>query len=407
MVAPGALWAYWALAQEHAGLIVLALLGAELLLRAGARSSYAKYISLRFVFQITSIYACFLFWGYLQEKITSSNYVVAATTPSSPTRLARWSFPCALNLCMAWAGAVTAWFILLVGQKEKPVNSIQKFWKAALTCAAASPIGYASLQYINYPMMVLTKTMKPVPVLLVGLIGYGNRYPWYQYVTVICLSGGLALYTFASDKGGSGSSGGGGSAKGHAQKSSNAESLAMVTLSLGIPGVLRLTLEILKTVWGIILVCVNLTLDGYTNNEQDKIFSDDKISGLQMMKYTNIWQVLFIGLYLAAGWVLLPDGGELGQGLSMFMSCPEVQKDICLFCLCASLGQILVFQIMEQHGSLVWITISITRKLFTILVSVIAFQHPLNLYQCIGIAFVFAGIALELVMKNKKAATGK
>jgi len=381
------------LAREHGPKALLALLAAFAVQRLfGSRLGF---ISPRFVFQIISIYGCFLCWGYLQEKITSTNY----DNGGNNTR--KWTFPCTLNLCMAGSGAATASLILAV-QGETPVKSFRAFWKAALTCAAASPIGYASLQYINYPMMVLTKTMKPVPVLLVGVVGYGNRYPWYQYVTVMCLSGGLALYTFASDKGGGGGGGGGGKGKG--SNDGGAALISMVTLSIGVPGVLRLTLEIVKTVWGIILVCVNLTLDGYTNNEQDKIFESDKISGLQMMKYTNIWQVFFIGLYLAIGWAAASTSGggsELGEAYSFFKSSPEIQKDIGLFCLCASLGQILVFQIMQEHGSLVWITISITRKLFTILVSVIAFQHPLNLYQCIGIVLVFAGIALELAMKNK------
>lgn len=373
--------------------------------------SFFHFISIRFVLQLVSIYSCFLCWGYLQEKITSTPYQLKTSVddaniqtagwrgvPPPPSASAKWTFSCALNLCMAASGALTASIILWWQGETPPIKSFRKFWYAACTCAAASPIGYASLQYINYPMMVLTKTMKPVPVLLVGFIGYGKRYDWYQYVTVMCLSGGLALYSFASD-----------GKKGSDIKNSLTKDIpgnSTVTMSIGIPGVITITLEVLKIVWGIILVCVNLTLDGYTNNEQDKIFAEDKTSGLQMMKYTNIWQVMFIALYLTGDWLYFISSGnsEFHQALQMLISCPEIQRDIVLFCLCASLGQILVFQIMEEHGSLVWITISITRKLFTILVSVIAFQHALNLYQCVGIGLVFAGIALEIIQKNKGSA---
>lgn len=371
---------------------------------------YLKYVSGRFVLQIILIYSAFLCWGYLQEKITSTSYALGSPSIETVEKSSgwlfsssgsvksieiphsKWTFSCSLNLCMAFAGALTA-SILEFFSKDKPAVPFVKFWKAAITCAAASPIGYSSLQYINYPMMVLTKTMKPVPVLLVGIIGYGRIYPWYQYVAVLCLSGGLALYTFASDKGGSGQG-----------KGTIEEISTMVTLSLAIPGVMTLTLELLKSIWGIVLVCVNLTLDGYTNNEQDMIFSEYKIRGLQMMKYTNIWQVIFISLYLVAGWVYYGVSSELSQSLSFIQASPQAQQDIGMFCLCASVGQILVFQIMEEHGSLVWITISITRKLFTILVSVLAFGHSLNVYQCIGISLVFSGIALELAMKSKPKA---
>jgi solute carrier family 35 (UDP-galactose transporter), member B1 len=337
---------------------------------------------LRFIAQLAGIYGLFIGWGILQEKITTTDYVLAGGKE-------RWTYPCALNLCMAFSAALTGVLILSFQKNVQPV-AFSKFWKAAITSSAASPIGYASLQYINYPMMVLTKTIKPVPVLLVGVIGYRNIYPWYQYVTVACLSGGLALYTFASDKGDKSSS------------SSAAAASTMVTLSLGIPGVLTFSLEVIKVLWGVVLVCVNLTLDGYTNNEQDMIFRDDKISGVQMMTNTNIWQVFFIALYLVGGWLFSGSSSELAKALAFASGSQEILRDIALFCLAASFGQILIFQIMEEHGSLVWITVSITRKLFTILASVIAFQHPLNLYQSIGIFIVFAGISLELVMKNKK-----
>jgi len=180
----------------------------------------------------------------------------------------------------------------------------------------------------------------------------------------------------------------------------------LVTLSMGIPGILTVTLEILKVLWGVVLVCVNLTLDGYTNNEQDMIFRDDKISGVQMMTNTNIWQILFIGLYLVGGWIYSGSSSELSKALVFTAGSQEIARDIALFCIAASVGQILIFQIMEEHGSLVWITVSITRKLFTILASVIAFKHPLNMLQSLGIFIVFSGITLELIMKNKKKQKG-
>jgi UDP-galactose transporter B1 len=66
-----------------------------------------------------------------------------------------------------------------------------------------------------------------------------------------------------------------------------------------------------------------------------------------------------------------------------------------MFCLCASLGQVLIFGLMKDFGSLVWITVSITRKLFTILVSVFMFNHSVNAFQWFGIVCAFVGMGLE------------
>ena len=69
-----------------------------------------------------------------------------------------------------------------------------------------------------------------------------------------------------------------------------------------------------------------------------------------------------------------------------------------MFCLCAAVGQVLVFKVMKEFGSLAWITISITRKLFTILFSVFMFGHPIKQVQWLGIACVFLGMIVEVGM---------
>ena len=66
---------------------------------------------------------------------------------------------------------------------------------------------------------------------------------------------------------------------------------------------------------------------------------------------------------------------------------------------------------MKDFGSLVWVTVSITRKLFTIVVSVIIFNHQVKLIQWLGIALVFGGMSLDIIMnyvdKHHSANHGK
>lgn len=77
-----------------------------------------------------------------------------------------------------------------------------------------------------------------------------------------------------------------------------------------------------------------------------------------------------------------------------------------MFCICASIGQLLIFAVMKEFGSLMWVTLSITRKLFTIIVSIIMFNHKISLMQWIGVGLVFSGMTLEVIMnyilKEKK-----
>ena len=99
--------------------------------------------------------------------------------------------------------------------------------------------------------------------------------------------------------------------------------------------------------------------------------------------------------YLAFMHVLsVQQGGgssELQQAHHTLLHCPQARSDIAVFCLCAAVGQLTIFAVMKEFGSLMWITISITRKLFTILVSVVMFGHVICLEQWLGVAAVFAG----------------
>ena len=90
---------------------------------------------------------------------------------------------------------------------------------------------------------------------------------------------------------------------------------------------------------------------------------------------------------------------ELCRSSSMVLRSSELRADILIFCICASLGQIMIFEVMKDFGSLMWITISVTRKLFTILLSIYQFNHPVNKYQWVGIFAVFVGMGLEIVVK--------
>jgi UDP-galactose transporter B1 len=93
---------------------------------------------------------------------------------------------------------------------------------------------------------------------------------------------------------------------------------------------------------------------------------------------------------------------ELFKSIRLISLSSELRLDIVIFCACAALGQIMIFEVMKDFGSLMWITISVTRKLFTILLSIYKFNHPVNIYQWMGILAVFAGMGLEVLVKYRE-----
>lgn len=320
------------------------------------------------IFYVFGVYVLLIQWGYLQEKITSTPYYHHITNESL-----HWNYPLLLNCIMALSAAIIAWITQQIFEAQTFSSSNKYtlvYWKAALANTIASPIGYASLQYISFPLMILTKSSKPVPVMLIGVIFYGRKYTWYKYLSVFLICLGIAM--FSSSKFSSASS-----------SSTNQEGYKLAT--------------------GIILVLCNLFLDGYTNNEQDAIFKKYQVSSYQLMKVVNMWQVIYLTTILACLYFVYGESSEGNLGLNMLLYCNSLQYDIFLFCICAGFGQILIFIIMKEFGSLAWVTLSVTRKLFTILISVVMFNHTVKLIQWIGVASVFIGMSLDGYMGYKSS----
>lgn len=311
---------------------------------------------LKLIAYILGLYVSFVYWGYLQEKLTSKKY-----TNVDNDEVLRWDFAFVLNWCMALGAFLMSSFFDLIYPSTAHVPFLE-FAYPALTLALASPIGYTALKFINFPLLILAKSSKPVPVMVVGVTFFKKKYPWYKYVSVLLLCGGIGVFTAAG--------------KSYENKK----------------------LDILRQLFGIALIVVNLFLDGYTNNQQDHIFHKHKISSFQMMKFINSWQLIYLGSYVAICAIVWRGESELFRALYAMQHCPEIIYDVALFCFFAAVGQIIIFAVMKEFGSLLWVTVSITRKLLTILFSVFMFGHTVTFMQWMGIASVFGGMSLEVGM---------
>ncbi|CAM9557658.1 unnamed protein product, partial [Ectocarpus sp. 6 AP-2014] len=279
------------------------------------------------------LYSSFLYWGYLQEKITGVDYV----SPHDANVTGRWHFSFVLNACMAMAGILAASLLLLITGETKGNPHVKNFWRPALTCTLASPFGYWSLSYISYPLLLLAKSCKLVPVMLVGVVLLGRKHTRAEYLAVGLITAGVALFSLkpgAFKEDALGEEGGGDEAGGK----NNAIGLALVT--------------------------VNLLLDGVTNAEQDRINARFNAPGSYMMLAINFWILTFHAVYLGAGWAVFGPESELAKALYFMATFPEVIKNVAAFCLCAGTGQLFVFFIIKEFGSLVNVTVTVSRKFF-------------------------------------------
>lgn len=262
----------------------------------------------------------------------------------------------------------------------------------ALTSSLASPFGYASLAHIDYITFILAKSCKLLPVMFLHVTLFGKKYPWHKYLVVLTVTAGVAVFTLHAA-----------SAKQHASKTHSLER---------------------NRTWGLLLLAINLLLDGLTNTTQDYIFTAFRpYSGPQMMCATNILATALTTLYLALspyaaatplGAYLGLDlsaaaaagaGGEFAAALGFLARHRGAWLDVLGFAACGAVGQLFIFYTLSAFDSVLLVTVTVTRKMCTMVLSVLWFGHRLSRGQWVGVGLVFGGVAGEgwMARREKKA----
>ncbi|KAJ3715539.1 UAA transporter family-domain-containing protein [Lentinula raphanica] len=247
----------------------------------------------------------------------------------------------------------------------------------------AAPFGFAALSYISYPAMVLGKSCKLVPVMIMNVLLYRRKFAPHKYLVVFMVTTGITIFMgFGSDS------------QKHGSKKAAASMDAASTPYASLIGAAYLL--------------INLALDGAINSTQDEMFSRYKVTGQQMMLWINLMctciSFTLMALPLPSIPVLLPSGNgrsELVAAWTFIQQHPGVISPLIEFSVTGALGQLFIFETLQHFGSLTLVTITLTRKMFTMLLSVVVYNHQLTPGQWLGAAVVFAGISVEAFVKRK------
>ncbi|KAH6850257.1 UAA transporter family-domain-containing protein [Chaetomium sp. MPI-CAGE-AT-0009] len=335
------------------------------------------------IIDVAGIYASFLTWAYLQEKLTTTTYGPA----SDPER---FKFPVFLltiqSLFASLGGKLFSVVTTPRGQPTPPLipnrEILFPLLLVAFTNALAAPFGYAALAHIDYITYILAKSCKLLPVMFLHITVFRKRYPLYKYLVVAAVTCGVAVFTLHS-----------GSRKHKASSHSG------------------------QTAWGMLLLGINLLFDGLTNSTQDYIFQNWRAyTGPQMMAANNLLGSLITGGYLVLSpWLVRTGlgewfgmdvtgggGGELQAALGFLARHPAVWRDVLGFALCGCVGQVFIFHTLSTFSSVLLVTVTVTRKMFTMILSVVAFGHRLSHMQWLGVGLVFGGIGVEAQIARRE-----
>ena len=246
--------------------------------------------------------------------------------------------------------------------------------------------------------MVLAKSCKLVPVMLMNVVLYRRKFAPYKYLVVALVTIGITSFMFFGNE-----------KKGH--KNSG--------------GPIKPAMGPWAQFIGMGYLLANLLLDGVVNSTQDQIFQTFKPTGQQMMLHINLFSTVISTILSILPLPHIPvihptAAGELEllYAIEFLKTHPDALKALAQFAITGALGQLFIFETLQHFGSLTLVcvpisllhqlhthcfvpsTITLTRKLFTMLLSVVVYNHKLTAGQWVGAGIVFAGISVEALVKR-------
>lgn len=293
------------------------------------------------------IYAAFLYYGSLQEDVF--RYTAEDGTKFSQAWL--------LQVLEALANVVIG-FVGMQLTGATPGIPKQAFAiSGASQVSAKACTSLALANGLSFPVATLAKSGKMAPVMLGSLILGGATYSLREYLQVAAIIGGTAIVSMGKKKG-SGSS---------------------------------------SSMMGVAYIILSLVLDGVTAGFQKRLKAETAKAGVKPKPYDFMfWTNLFMCLTAV---VISGALNEVGPGLAFCTANPEIFEKIIKFAICSAVGQSFIFYTIANFDPLILSTVTTTRKIFSVLLSIFLKGHSLSLTGWSGIALACSGILSEMAAK--------
>lgn len=81
-------------------------------------------------------------------------------------------------------------------KQGKDTTEMGYYATTALTYVSAMLCSNMALGHVSYPTQVVAKSCKPVPVMILGVLLGGRRYPIAKYLFVLMIVVGVALFMY-------------------------------------------------------------------------------------------------------------------------------------------------------------------------------------------------------------------
>mmetsp|Transcript_45733 Transcript_45733/g.97240 ORF Transcript_45733/g.97240 Transcript_45733/m.97240 type:complete len:510 (-) Transcript_45733:449-1978(-) len=238
-----------------------------------------------------------------------------------------------------------------------------QFAVLGMTSMGSTFFSVRALRYVIYPIQVLAKSCKPVPVMLMGAL-MGKKYPAKKYVKVVLIVAGVGLFM------------GGGDNKKNSDPTEEKDASSQLI--------------------GVTLLFISLCFDGGTGAYEDKLMSVHSVGPFDLMYNIQMGKTILSGVGLIV----------LNQVHVFAQMCQDMGFLLVALGLSGAIGQVFIFVCISKFGALTCSIIGLARKVTTLVASIYFYGHHLNKVQAAGLVICIGAMVNDFFGKKGKKGGG-
>jgi len=276
-------------------------------------------------------------YGLFQERIMSLEYGGELFKVSVFLVLCNRLVAVVFSACMLKAN----------GEGLANMAPLWKYLAVSMSNVGASTCQYEALKYVAFPVQMLGKSFKMMPVMVWGMAISGKSYSFRDWAIALFVTGGVTQFLMTGEISSAHSGG--------------------------------------NSSYGLALLATFLVLDGFTSTFQEKLFKEHKTSKYNQMFYVNLASVT-----VSATTLLM--SGAWREALSFCVAHPLFVRDAAALSAAAVSGQWFIISQIKEFGALVFAATMNVRQVVSILLSYATYGHSITLLQILGLAMVFGAL---------------
>jgi adenosine 3'-phospho 5'-phosphosulfate transporter B2 len=303
------------------------------------------------VFLSSGLIGTLLVYGLIQERIMQHSFDGAMFTVSA-----------FLVLCNRVCNSTFAAGMMTYNGEQKTNGApLWKYFVISLSNVAATTCQYEALKYVSFPVQMLGKSFKMMPVMIWGILISSKQYGATEWLVAAGVTGGVTEFLLTGPITASHSDG---------QSSGN-------------------------SVYGLALLVAFLACDGLTSTVQELLFKEYKTTKYNQMFYVNAGSAV-------VSLIAVTSTGKMSDCIAFCFAHWDFTTSVLILSAAAASSQWFIYTTVKDFGALVFAAIMNVRQVVSIITSYVKYHHHVTVLQALGLCVVFSALFYKSYTGLKK-----